>query len=141
MSELETLVCGGCGIAYAVPTPWLKARRDDGKQFYCPNGCTRVFRESTTDRLRRSLDKQIQENARLADAAAAEQKRAVAAEARARTAETTAKRLRTRIQAGVCPDCNRTFADLARHMASKHRCDPVAPPSKPAGKTRRRLDA
>ncbi len=29
-------------------------------------------------------------------------------------------RIKNRVQHGVCPHCNRTFAALARHMASKH---------------------
>ena len=29
-------------------------------------------------------------------------------------------RVKNRVSRGVCPNCNRTFKDLARHMASKH---------------------
>jgi hypothetical protein len=29
-------------------------------------------------------------------------------------------RIRNRVANGVCPCCNRTFADLHRHMASQH---------------------
>lgn len=31
-----------------------------------------------------------------------------------------ATRLKNRAKAGVCPCCNRTFQNLARHMASQH---------------------
>jgi Fe-S oxidoreductase len=29
-------------------------------------------------------------------------------------------RIKTRVANGVCPHCNRTFQNLARHMASQH---------------------
>lgn len=40
--EMEVLTCE-CGIVYAVPTAWVKERREDHKTFYCPNGCRRWF--------------------------------------------------------------------------------------------------
>jgi len=42
------------------------------------------------------------------------------AEASARAQKGHATRLRKRAKAGVCPCCNRTFKQLARHMATKH---------------------
>lgn len=35
-------------------------------------------------------------------------------------AERAPKQAQTRIGAGICPCCNRTFSQLARHMQSKH---------------------
>ena len=32
-----------------------------------------------------------------------------------------ATRMKNRIKVGVCPCCNRTFQDLAKHMASQHK--------------------
>jgi|GEM_PF-2697621 len=40
--------------------------------------------------------------------------------ARLNEAETKARRAERRIHAGVCPHCNRTFVQLARHMKTKH---------------------
>lgn len=35
-------------------------------------------------------------------------------------AERKCRRITKRIHAGVCPCCNRTFSNLARHMSTKH---------------------
>ncbi len=63
--------------------------------------------------MRRERDQARQQIARAEDAAA---------EARAamEKAERKTKRLMRRVSAGVCPCCNRTFSDLARHMKTKH---------------------
>jgi NMD protein affecting ribosome stability and mRNA decay len=111
--DLEVLPCGGCGIVFAVPEDWLDRRRSDGQGFYCPNGCARVYRTTEADRLRAQV-KRLQEAEARADA------RAKTAELRRRATKGQLTKVRRRIRNGVCPDCNRTFQDLARHMESKH---------------------
>ena len=120
---LEETSCCSCGIAFAVPAHYLAARRRDAESFHCPNGHSLSFRRSEADKLRDELSRARQEQERLAQAAAAEQKRAVAAEG-------ALTRLRKRIAGGACPECNRTFADLRRHMHTKHvgKAEPAARP-------------
>lgn len=119
MSE-EAIDCCSCGIVFAVPARWKAARRSDGEWFYCPNGHKQRYTETEADQLRRQLQRQQQENARLAEEAAAARAQAQAALMREGKARKERDRIRQRVQGGACPDCNRTFTDLARHMATKH---------------------
>lgn len=91
--DFELHTCGHCGIQFAVPERWLDDRRSKHDTFYCPNGHPRVF--------------------------AAESREEKLARERAEDETTDERRLRG-VAAGVCPCCNRTFQQLARHMASKH---------------------
>lgn len=112
-------------------------------EFFCAYGHGQVFSEGESDeqKLRRERDTLKQQMARLeqetreaARTAAEAIARAKDADERARQAEQRAtghktqatharKRiaaLKARVSHGVCPCCNRTFGDLARHMATKH---------------------
>lgn len=105
--------CCDCGVGFAVPEYFDKMRRNDGKLFYCPNGHSQSYSVSTVQRLEKQLadaerSKQFERNQRFE------------AEAALAKAERAAHRLKKRIAAGVCPCCNRTFGDLARHMKTKH---------------------
>lgn len=90
-----------------------KKRREDGGTFYCPNGHSLTFGNSENSQLRRERDSLKQETARLASVADA-------AERRARAAEAKSKRQLRRAGAGLCPCCNRSFANVTRHMKTKH---------------------
>jgi hypothetical protein len=106
--------CINCGIPFAVPIEFQNCRRRDGKMFYCPNGHQMSYTETEAMKLTKQLDQ-----AR-ADAERQKQWRIQAEEAADK--ERRAKhRLQKRISAGVCPCCNRTFTDLARHMGTKHK--------------------
>lgn len=111
--EFRQLRCSDCGVTYFFPERWCCERADDKRGWNCPNGHGQVFRESEADRLRRERDRLKQETSRLEDENRLERERAERAEA-------VAARLRKRIRRGVCPCCNRTFANVARHMKSKH---------------------
>lgn len=127
MSDQTTRVCcGTCGIIFSVPDGWLAERRADKTAFWCPNGHQRAFVESPADRLRRDLDFMKQENARLEEQAREAERREAEAIRAADMATKDRDRLRRRLNGGACPDCNRTFADLARHMHTKHGAEKVA---------------
>lgn len=49
--HLETKECGSCGILFAAPKAFWAARREDGKGWYCPSGCVRVFTDTVQKRL------------------------------------------------------------------------------------------
>ena len=105
--------CGECDINFGMPREFYDARQDDGRTWYCPNGHSCCFRESSEEKLKRELDRttrclqstqgqlHITENSR-----------------RAYKGQLT--KTRRRVSNGVCPCCNRTFADLANHMHDKH---------------------
>lgn len=110
---LTTMICGECGISFAIPETYRKARQENGGSWYCPNGHSRIYRESDVDRLTRERDA-----ARVSREAARDQ--AAAAERRAAAARGQVTKIRKRVANGVCPCCHRTFANVARHMATKH---------------------
>ena len=126
----EGTECCACGIEFSVPGPWLAARRRDGKSFFCPNGHSLSFGASEADRLRTELSRAKQEQERLAQAARQAEAVADRERERAAKAERATARIRKRVQGGACPDCNRTFADLRRHMHTKHagKAEPAARP-------------
>jgi hypothetical protein len=124
-NELATKVCPTCGVLYAAPTRLFDARDEDGECWYCPNGHSVVFttpkgKRDEQARLERQLQREREHSARMAA-----QRDQAQADARAQKAAKTRikndrDRIKTRVANGVCPHCNRTFQNLARHMASQH---------------------
>lgn len=125
--QLTDMTCGECGINYAVPETWRAEKQRNAGSGSCPNGHGWQYRESEADRVRKQLSEALRTNTELA----ARAHRAEVAE------EKTAKemrRMRKRVHAGVCPCCNRTFQNLARHMKTKHP-DRTTPPSSEGERT------
>lgn len=119
-TTLIAVTCGACGIPFGLPENVYAARRDDGGKFYCPNGHYIGYGTSAADKLRT-------ENKRLLDLAErrlaglyAAQDQAQAAERRRAAAKGQLTKVKKRVAAGVCPCCNRTFQNLADHMAGQH---------------------
>lgn len=104
-----------------MPTALMKALRADSKRsFFCPNGHSQHYTESEADRLRRERDRLKQQIAQEQDVARQWREEAEREKARAAGYKGVATKMRNRVAKGVCPCCNRTFLDLARHMATKH---------------------
>ena len=104
--ETVEMECGECGVLFWVTRAFYRERRNRKLGWCCPNGHSRVFRESEVDALKRELE---EERSKLAGA----QFELMAAEKKVR-------RLEKRAKNGVCPCCHRQFAQLTRHMKSKH---------------------
>lgn len=91
------------------------AKRSSKITFYCAYGHPQIFSEgeSDLDIVRRERDQLKQQLAQRDDE--------ISVQARLITnLKTQRKVVARRIGNGVCPCCNRTFAQLARHMAHKH---------------------
>jgi hypothetical protein len=118
VGELVVLRCW-CGIQHAVPSSLRNEQvrahnRGHSMLIYCPLGHQhQPAGESEAARLRRQLEREQVAKQRAQDEAAAAERRR-----RAAVGQTT--KLRNRIAKGVCPDCGRTFENLARHMQTKH---------------------
>lgn len=115
--DVVAIRCGTCAVLHALPAIIYDTAQQQGGFWHCPNGHSRGWaRGADRDALavtRRERDRLKQENARLAEeAAAAERKRL--------TAERAVKRHKTRAAAGLCPCCNRSFVKLRAHIATKH---------------------
>lgn len=111
---METHTCRDCGIVYAAPQSFWRERRRTHQNFSCPNGHERHFvSESDEERLRKELER--------ANSRVDFYRRESEQQKRSRSAmKGQLTKTRNRIAKGVCPCCNRTFEDLARHMTSKH---------------------
>ena len=117
--QLVTTNCW-CGIHYAVPSEFyemIKRQHRDGHtqtRIYCPLGHTWEFAgEGEAARLRKQLERE-QNSLRATRALLAHEERSHAATRGHLT------RTKKRVAHGVCPCCNRTFQQLARHMKAKH---------------------
>lgn len=111
---LTVIECANCHIDFGVTDGFEKARRGDHKTFYCPSGHSNFYpQQSEAEKLRARL--------RSAEATLTHTKDQLQATERQRRAQKGLNtRLKNRIAAGVCPCCNRTFQDLARHIAGQH---------------------
>jgi hypothetical protein len=111
---LSTVNCCSCGIVFAMPDSLMRKLKENGDWLFCPNGHRQHFCETEADRLRKMLEQANRSKTTLTDDYAKLVKRT-------NGLEREKKRLMSRVSAGVCPCCNRTFANLARHMASQHK--------------------
>lgn len=120
MSEFRAMCCGECGISFHVPETFISERQQKGGSWYCPNGHSRIFRETDVQKLEREKVRLAQRIAQKDDEIqeawdAANQHRRIAA---AHKGQVT--KLKNRAAAGVCPCCNRSFQNLKRHMDGQH---------------------
>jgi len=113
-TTIEAHACADCGVVFGLDQAFAERRREDGRGFYCPNGHVLSWKKSIDDEaLRRRLASAEATNTHLRD-------QRDAAERSARAYKGRVTRLKNRVARGVCPCCNRTFANLADHMAGQH---------------------
>lgn len=117
--ELVTTSCW-CGIHLAVPNDLYKlARANKGKSIYCPIGHQFVY-DNTLEEQLADTKKRLSETSRRVTAT----RELLWAEERSHAATkghvTRKKKELTRVKAGVCPCCARSFVNLRRHMENKH---------------------
>jgi hypothetical protein len=122
MTYSQTLVTTSCwcGIPFAIPEnlyDWMRKSDENGCK--CPNGHNMVFGNSLEEQLeeqKRRTNQAIQREA-ATKALLRHEERSHAA---TRGHLTRKQKQLGRVKAGVCPCCNRTFQNLARHMSNQH---------------------
>ena len=101
---LTEINCGCCGGTYAINERYRQHKYDKSGFWHCPycecswgyeKGELQMERERHQETLSR-LNEERSKRKRI-------------------------ERKLTRVGRGVCPECNRTFENLARHMACKHK--------------------
>ncbi len=106
--------CLTCAIPFWLPNGFVERRRKDHVTFYCPNGHSQYYpQESDEERLRREL-----ETARLDARTQAARAQRLEDDLLTKTKEMLL--LKRRVKGGTCPHCRRHFANVERHMKSKH---------------------
>lgn len=113
--------CCECRMPFAITMDMQRARRDDHKWFYCPQGHPQHYTgPSEADKLRGEVEKQRQEVERQRQMREAEAARRLRVEQERDEVARAHNRMRTRVMNGVCPCCNRTFQNLMQHMKTEH---------------------
>lgn len=108
--NLHELVCGTCGVPHAIPEALYVKCKEEGGFWHCPNGHTRGWGEGTTTaKLKRAEQALAQKDDEIR-----------AAHDALVYAKSQIEKQKKRAAHGVCPCCNRTFVQLARHMKTKH---------------------
>jgi hypothetical protein len=110
---METISCYCCGNRFAVTAEFRRHLVSSSDWFYCPNGHKQHYSENEKDQKLRLTEERLKER----------QEELWQAQAKSLKLEqelTKVSRKLKRVTKGVCPDCNRTFTDLHRHMATKH---------------------
>lgn len=119
--KLETCSCW-CGMPFAVPSSLMRIHKRNVQHsgqpgdasIVCPAGHRVQFGgETEAQKLRKELDRERQRRMRSDEQLDHERNSH-------RTTRGHMTRLRKRVGRGVCPCCNRTFANVARHIESKH---------------------
>lgn len=112
-NEVVTMVClhcADCNVLFAMTKNLNERLRESHVVFYCPMGHNNYY---GGDDEKQKLQKQLQEKERQLIQAANNNLQK----------EQEIKRITrqlNRVKKGVCPCCNRTFSDLARHMQTRH---------------------
>lgn len=116
----EMIDCANCHVVFGLGEEHVARLRKSGERFYCPAGHFLTFGESETDKLRKELERAKAQADRMQATITHVRDQAAAADRSRIAYQAQATRLRNRIGKGVCPCCNRTFADVARHMSGQH---------------------
>lgn len=112
--------CPVCGIPYAASEKFFNRTRELGRDFYCPRGHVLTFGPSDAAKLRKQLVQQEHRaNSLQRDLQLEEQAHRTTEHQRAAMKGQVTK-IKTRAANGVCPCCNRYFANLHQHMAKQH---------------------
>jgi len=105
--------CCNCGIQFAMPEEFQARCLREGGSFYCPNGHSQHYSETTEQKLKHKL---ASVQGKLANI-----EFELIAERNAHEATTKKlKRTEKRVSKGVCPCCHRQFVNVRRHMKSQH---------------------
>lgn len=113
---LVVVTCYRCGTPFGIESTLNRRLINTGDAFYCPNGHSQGYIETTEDKLKKALrslkyaesDKQWWEN---------EAKRT---KQQLSGTKGQLTKLKKRVANGVCPCCHRQFVNLHRHMSNKH---------------------
>lgn len=111
----SAISCYSCGTAFWMTTELERTRREDHRDFYCPNGHSQHWpQETEAEKLKRQLRSAQDSAAR----ARAEADQAVASR-RAFKGQVT--KLRRKIAEGSCPFCGDKVPQLQWHIEEVHK--------------------
>lgn len=119
--HLFVLDCSECGVVYAITKEYEDRRRHDHRGFHCPNGHSQYFsRLNREEQLRKELEAEQRVSAEARSKARRERELRQHAERSASAYKGQLTKTKKRVANGVCPCCNRFFANLHLHMSNQH---------------------
>lgn len=119
--ELVEIECGECGIWFGMSNHYIDNRKRDHRTWYCPNGHGRAWLgESTEEKLKRELRQARDDKRFYMDLSSQRYDEAEAAKRSAAARKGVITRMKNRALAGGCVFCRRNFANVAKHMETKH---------------------
>ena len=113
-TKIHIITCARCAIDFGIGADFMRRRREDHAGFYCPNGHSNYYSGDNEEEQLRKRVKQLE------NTLTHTRDQREAAERSARAHKGVATRIKNRVAKGVCPCCNRTFENLARHMVGQH---------------------
>ncbi len=112
--------CCNCGVVFGMSESLQKKRIQDKGYFWCPNGHQQHYTGISSDQEIKNLKQQVEHQKNVIGIRVMDLKTEKSAHRRtAGKLGATTKKLK-RVGNGVCPDCNRSFKNLRRHMEVKH---------------------
>jgi hypothetical protein len=119
-------------MAFGMDREFYNARRRDHASFSCPAGHAQHYTaKSESERLKDELENMRGTAKWYEDAYARQQVERQRLQRVVSAKKGTITKLKKRAANGVCPCCTRTFANVARHMATKHPGFPQPEPALP----------
>lgn len=115
----QVVSCYTCGVRFGIGQDLYKRVVTDAKgSVYCPScGSQTCWSESDDQKRIKELERKLKWEMENTER---ERKERESAQASLVATKGVVTKLRRRAVAGVCPCCNRTFSQLARHMKTKH---------------------
>jgi hypothetical protein len=113
--------CCACGMVFALPHTIQLRLKKSHDTFYCPAGHGQHYiGETDEERLAKEVERYKRlwkDEERYASTVVAERN---AAQRSLKATKAAHTRTKNRIANGVCPCCHRSFANMQRHMQTKH---------------------
>lgn len=116
--------CCACGIPFSIPDEWDDRLRKNHESFYCPSGHAQSYTGNAMTKKEEQLKQELNSLKGQLESSKGNEKfwnemwQKKVDENKKINKEL--KSVKTRVKNGVCPCCNRTFQDLAKHMKTKH---------------------
>ncbi len=119
---LTQINCGQCGGTYAINERYRQQKSDQGGGWNCPYcKCSwGYFNDNELARTKKALEQQKANTEWYRQQAETRGKDRDHAQHQVRAYRGVITKTKRRIAHGVCPCCQRTFQDLARHMKGQH---------------------
>lgn len=112
--------CCACHMQFGMTREFYNRARENGTSFHCPQGHAQHYTKTEIRKLKEELDRKNFDLKRAQERGDRWYEQNAKTERRLTATRGVVTRIKNRVGHGVCPCCNRTFKDLARHMEGQH---------------------